>query len=44
MKSYCPDCKKELKYIEDDDLERDENYICKHCKSKWLIVYVGMED
>jgi len=41
MKSYCPDCKKELIYIED---ALEENFICKHCKAKWLIVYIGKED
>ena len=34
----CPECGKKLKHIEN---ATNENYICKSCKSMWIIVYVG---
>jgi len=44
MTLYCPQCKDVLEYIEppeDTNEEYNENYICKGCKTKWLIVYGG---
>ncbi len=38
QKMKCPCCGKILRYIEDAD---EENYVCKHCNLKWLIVDMG---
>jgi len=41
---FCPECKNRMKRV---DIEKtdNENYICKNCKTTWLIVYCGnLED
>ena len=40
----CPYCGKIIKRVDVEKTD-NENYICKSCKSKWLIVFCGeMED